>query len=123
MNILTEKMSNLCIFWAGFFRNASIIIVAITFLCFCLSYDEVAASDTRVAVSVSIGTGIAVGVAGIFLYVNYSSEVTVLEDKGYNSLVLFPDTRPIPSNDFTLVVYPEERREEAFRVYFVGVKW
>lgn len=105
------------------FFKKTLIIVILTIIFICLPHNRVAASDTRVAVSVSIGTGIAVGVAGIFLYVNYSSEVSVLEDKGYNSLVLFPDTRPIPSDDFTRVVYPEERREEAFRVYFVGVKW
>ena len=102
-------------------KKTSIVLVLVVILILFQSGKSFA--DTRVVVSVSIGTGVVVGAVGLFIHLGYSSRVDLLEDDSNISLVLFPDVKPTPSNDYEQVALPEDRGEKSVRAYFLGIRW
>ena len=102
-------------------KISAMIILAIIFTF--LLYDKSLAGDTRVVVSVSIGTGVVVGAVGIFIHLGYSSRVDLLKEDRHDGLVLFPDTGSFSLNDSDQAALHEGIRDESIRAYIVGIRW
>ncbi|MEK7279543.1 MAG: hypothetical protein AAB090_02705 [Nitrospirota bacterium] len=102
-------------------KISAIIILAIIFTF--LLYDKSLAGESRVVVSVSIGTGVVVGGVGIFIHLGYFSRVDLLKEGRHDGLVLFPDTGSFSLNDSDRATIHEDVRDETIRAYIVGIRW
>lgn len=88
-----------------------------------LLHDKSLAGDTRVVVSVSIGTGVVVGAVGIFIHLSYSSRADLLKEDRHDGLVFFPDSGPFSFYDSDQAALHEDIRDESIRAYIVGIRW
>ncbi len=96
------------------------LVLAIIFILF---QSGKSLADTRVVVSVSIGTGIVVGAVGIFIHLGHFSRVDLLKENRHNGLVLFPDTGSFSLNDSDQAVFHEDAGGKSIRAYIVGIRW
>jgi hypothetical protein len=102
-------------------KTSIIIIFSIIFTL--LLYDRSLAGDSRVVVSVSIGTGIVVGGVGIFIHLGHFSRVDLLKAGRHDGLVLFPGPGSFSLNDADKATLHEDIRDGAIRAYIVGIRW
>lgn len=101
-------------------KTSIILVLAIIFILF---QSGKSWADTRVVVSVSIGTGIVVGGVGIFIHLGHFSRVDLLKEGRHDGLVLFPDTGSFSLNDSDQAALHEDIRDESIRAYIVGIRW